>query len=47
MMTAGAPVRLIVGLLVVAATVTALPPLVSRFLPTAFTTAGAIARAFR
>jgi len=47
MMTAGAPIRLIVGLLVVAATVTSLPPLFSRYLPAAFTTAGNIARALR
>ncbi len=34
-MVAGAPVRLIVGLLVVAASVTALPALITRYVPTA------------
>jgi flagellar biosynthetic protein FliR len=46
-MLAGAPVRLVVGLLLVAATVTALPALIARFLPTALELGASTARAFR
>jgi flagellar biosynthetic protein FliR len=46
-MIAGAPVRLIAGFLVVAATVTALPGLINRYLPTVLDLAGLTARAFR
>jgi flagellar biosynthetic protein FliR len=46
-MTAGAPVRVAVGLFIVAATVTAIPGLVSRSLPVVFEAAAAAAAAFR
>ena len=46
-MTAGAPVRLAVGLLVVAATVSILPVIISRSLPVVFEAATALAGAFR
>jgi len=44
---AGAPVRLLVGLLAVAAALTALPSLLSRYGPVAFQLAADTARAFR
>jgi len=46
-MIAGAPVRLIVGLLVAAATITALPALITRYVPTALDLGASAARAFR
>jgi flagellar biosynthesis protein FliR len=46
-MTAGAPVRLAVGLLIVAATVTGLPALLGRYVPVALELAANTARAFR
>jgi flagellar biosynthetic protein FliR len=46
-MVAGAPVRLIVGLLVVALGLSALPALISYYVPIAFTVAGDTAKAFR
>ena len=46
-MTAGAPVRLAVGLLIVAATVTGLPALIGRYVPVALELAANTARAFR
>jgi flagellar biosynthetic protein FliR len=46
-MTAGAPVRLAVGLLVVAATVSVLPLVITRALPIVFDAAAAAAGAFR
>jgi flagellar biosynthesis protein FliR len=46
-MTAGAPVRLAIGLLIVAATVSVLPSLIARSLPTVFDAAANAARAFR
>ena len=46
-MVAGAPVRLIVGLLVVGATITALPPLITRYVPAVIDLGTATARAFR
>ena len=46
-MTAGAPVRIVVGLLVVAATMTALPALISRYVPTVLDLGALTARAFR
>jgi len=46
-MTAGAPVRVVVGLLVVAASVTAVPGVVGRYMPTLFELAANTARAFR
>jgi flagellar biosynthetic protein FliR len=46
-MIAGAPIRLAVGLLIVAATVTALPPLIGRYAPIAIELAASTARAFR
>lgn len=45
--TAGAPVRVVVGLLVVAASLTAVPPLLVRYLPTALDGGLRLARAFR
>jgi flagellar biosynthetic protein FliR len=45
--TAGAPVRVIVGLLVMAASITALPGLIGRYIPTAFQAAAGVAQAFR
>jgi flagellar biosynthetic protein FliR len=47
MMTAGAPVRVVVGLLVVAASMSALPALLSRYVPTTFQAATGTASAFR
>jgi flagellar biosynthetic protein FliR len=46
-MTAGAPVRLAIGLLIVAATVSVLPGLIARSLPTVLDAAADAARAFR
>jgi flagellar biosynthetic protein FliR len=46
-MTAGAPIRLIAGLLVVAASVTALPAVITRYVPTALDLAASTARMFR
>jgi flagellar biosynthetic protein FliR len=46
-LVAGAPVRVIVGLLAVAATIGAMPTLVSRYVPDALTFAAELARAFR
>jgi flagellar biosynthesis protein FliR len=46
-LVAGAPVRVIIGLLAVAATLGALPSLVARYLPDALTFAAEVARAFR
>lgn len=46
-MIAGAPVRLVIGLLVVAATVTVFPSVVSHYLPTVFRMAADLAAAFR
>jgi flagellar biosynthetic protein FliR len=47
LLVVGAPLRLPVGLLVVAASLTALPTLVTRLVPTAFELAAAAAGAFR
>jgi flagellar biosynthetic protein FliR len=46
-MMAGAPVRLVVGLLMAAATITALPVLITRYVPTVLDLGAATARAFR
>lgn len=46
-MIAGAPVRLIVGLLIVAATVTVMPSVLSLYLPTVFRMAADLAASFR
>ena len=46
-MTAGAPLRLAIGLLIVAATVTALPPLINRYFPMALDLAANTAQVFR
>jgi flagellar biosynthetic protein FliR len=46
-LVAGAPVRVIIGLLAVAATLGVLPPLVARYLPDALTFAAEVARSFR
>lgn len=46
-MTAGAPVRVAVGLLIVAATVSVVPLIVTRSLPAVFDAAAAMAGAFR
>jgi len=46
-MTAGAPVRLAVGLLIVAATITGLPALIGRYVPVALDLAANAAQAFR
>jgi flagellar biosynthetic protein FliR len=46
-MISGAPIRLAVGLLVAAATVTVLPQVVSRYVPTALKLAADTAQAFR
>lgn len=43
----GAPVRVIAGLLVISATLAALPALIARYLPDALTLAAELARAFR
>lgn len=44
---AGAPVRIVAGLLVLAASLIGLPALVARYVPTLFDLAGALAAAFR
>ena len=44
---AGAPVRIVAGLIVLAASLTVLPTLLSRFLPTVFDLSEELARAFR
>lgn len=44
---AGAPVRVIVGLLVISATLAALPALITRYMPDALAQAAALAGAFR
>jgi flagellar biosynthesis protein FliR len=44
---AGAPVRLVMGLLVVAATLSMLPALLSKYVPTVFDLAGTLAGAFK
>jgi flagellar biosynthesis protein FliR len=46
-MMSGAPVRLAVGLLVAAATVTAMPAIVTRYVPEVLSLAIETARAFR
>jgi flagellar biosynthetic protein FliR len=46
-LVAGAPVRVIVGLLVIAATLAALPALIARYMPDALTYAAELAQAFR
>jgi len=46
-MMSGAPIRLVVGLLVVAATVTALPSVINQYIPSALELAAMTARAFR
>lgn len=46
-MTAGAPVRIAVGLLIIAATISVLPALITRSLPAVFDAATAAAGAFR
>ena len=46
-LVAGAPVRVIVGLLVIAATLAALPALVARYMPDAFSLAAELAQGFR
>ena len=46
-MTAGAPVRVAIGLLVVAATVSVVPLIVTRSLPMVLDAAAAMAGAFR
>jgi flagellar biosynthetic protein FliR len=46
-MVAGAPVRVIVGLLAVAGALGALPPLINRYMPDALALAAELARAFR
>jgi flagellar biosynthetic protein FliR len=46
-MMSGAPLRLLVGLLVVAATVTAMPALITRYVPQVLSLAAETARAFR
>lgn len=46
-MIAGAPVRVILGLLVVALSITALPALIGRFIPLTFQAAAGTASAFR
>lgn len=45
--TAGAPIRVIVGLLVMAASLSALPSVVGRYVPTLFQVSAATAQAFR
>ena len=44
---AGAPIRLIAGLLVLAASLSALPSVLGRFVPTVFNLSADLARAFR
>jgi flagellar biosynthetic protein FliR len=46
-MVAGAPVRVVAGLLVIALTVSGLPTLITRFLPAALSLGAETARAFR
>jgi flagellar biosynthetic protein FliR len=46
-MVVGAPARLVVGLLVIAATLISLPPLVARYAPVSLDLAAETARAFR
>jgi flagellar biosynthetic protein FliR len=46
-MTAGAPIRVTVGLLVVAASMTAMPSVIGRYVPTVFQLSAATAQAFR
>ena len=46
-LVAGAPIRLVVGLLVVSATIASLPALIARYLPDALNLAAALARSFR
>ena len=46
-MTAGAPIRVTVGLLVVAASMTALPSVIGRYVPTVFHLSASTAQAFR
>lgn len=45
--TAGAPIRVIVGLLVMAASISALPSVIGRYVPAVFQVSAATARAFR
>jgi flagellar biosynthetic protein FliR len=45
--TAGAPIRVIVGLLVLAASISALPSIVGRYVPSAFQLSAGTAQAFR
>jgi hypothetical protein len=47
LMSVGTPVRLLVGLLVVAAVISAAPSLIARFSPTAMDIGMRAARAFR
>jgi len=47
MMIAGAPVRVIAGLLVIALTISGLPTILNRFLPAALSLGAETARAFR
>jgi flagellar biosynthesis protein FliR len=44
---AGAPIRIVAGLLVLAASLTALPTILSRFIPVAFNLSADLAQAFR
>jgi flagellar biosynthesis protein FliR len=44
---AGAPVRLVMGLLVVAATLSMLPSLIAKYVPTVLDLAGTLAGAFK
>ena len=46
-MIAGSPIRVVLGLLVVALSVQALPGLISRFIPLTFQAAAGAAQAFR
>jgi flagellar biosynthetic protein FliR len=46
-MTAGAPIRVIVGLLVLAASITALPSVIGRYVPSVFQLSAGTAQAFR
>jgi len=46
-LVAGAPLRVVAGLLIVAATLGAVPALIERYLPDAFSAAAALARTFR
>jgi len=47
MMASGAPVRLLAGLVIVSATLGALPLVIGRFLPTTTALAAELSRAFR